>query len=81
MTALLQGHVEIHRIPLVGFIERLEGDAAGAETKRAGIARDGLADVAGVECHGTPVGPGAGLFGRISKKLLTKWARKGGQFT
>jgi hypothetical protein len=40
VTALLQGHVQVHRIPPVGFIERLEGDAAGAETKGAGIERD-----------------------------------------
>ena len=70
MTVLLQGHVQIHRISPVGFIERLEGDAADAETKGAGVARDGLADVAGVECHGTPVSSGAGLFGRQQNRTV-----------
>ena len=39
-TVLLQGHVQIHRIAPVGFIERLEGDVADAETKGGGIERD-----------------------------------------
>ncbi len=40
VTALLQGHVQIHRISPVGFIERLEDNPVDAETKDAGIALD-----------------------------------------
>jgi hypothetical protein len=57
-TALLQRHVQVHRVTPVRFIKRLEEDAVDVESERRHVACDRPPDITRIERDLPPVRPG-----------------------